>query len=249
MALTPEEELTLKLLLKKKNSPKKVIHVIQVLDGSGSMQTGQDITISAYNENLNVLRDPQPDTKVTATLIKFNDKVKVLYSGEDADRAENLSSRNYVPAGTTALNDAIGQAFDLAEEKLERGSHVQYLLQIFTDGMENASTKYPQHRIHLLRERLSQLQETGKWTITVMGPRGSLDLFAEHLGVHRGNTVQFEASSIGSRAFARSVLNVSTANYMASAAAGATSVSDSYSTIAPDGNVESLGSSSNVANK
>jgi hypothetical protein len=90
---------------------------------------------------------------------------------------------------------------------------------------------------------IQELNSTGRWTVTVMGPRGSLDLFTKNLGVYSGNTVQFDASSVRSRGFAKSALNASTSQYFMATAAGATSVSDAYSSVVQGGDVDNLGNS------
>jgi len=239
--LTPEEEQILQTLQAKKAAATgdKIVHVIQVLDKSSSMGTGQDITISAFNENLGIMAENQNVAKTTATLITFSDpdKVKVEFREASPDRAVRLSRSNYTPSGMTALYDAIGKALEIAREFEGSNSNAQFLLQIFTDGDENRSIRYS---AGTLKSLISELNSTGRWTVTVMGPRGSLDLFTKNLGVHSGNTVQFDASSVKSRGFAKSALNASTANYFTATAAGATSMSDAYASVVQGGNVENL---------
>lgn len=239
--LTPEEEQILQTLQAKKAAATgdKIVHVIQVLDKSSSMGTGQDITISAFNENLGIMAENQNVAKTTATLITFSDwnKVSIEYSAASPDRATRLDRANYVPRGMTALYDAIGKALEIANTFEGAHSNAQFLLQIFTDGDENHSRYYNATR---LKSLISELNSTGRWTVTVMGPRGSLDLFTKNLGVHSGNTVQFDASSVKSRGFAKSALNASTANYFTATAAGSTSMQDAYSSVVQGGNVENL---------
>jgi hypothetical protein len=239
--LTPEEEQILQTLQAKKaqSTGEKIVHVINVLDRSRSMDTGIDITISAFNENLGVLAAQEKVAKVTATLVTFssNDKVKVEYAAAHPDRATHLNKSNYIPDGWTALYDAIGLAIETAQGFDGALSNAQFLLQVFTDGDENHSRKYTAAR---LKSMIGELNATGRWTVTVMGPRGSLDLFTKNLGVLSGNTVQFDASSVRSRGFAKSALNASTSNYFTATAAGATSVDCAYSSVVAGGDVDNL---------
>lgn len=240
--LTPEEEQILQTLQAKKAQAtgSKIVHVIQVLDTSSSMSTGIDITIGAFNENLNILSEQKDGVaKTTATLITFSDanKVKAEYQESKPDRATRLNRSNYEPRGMTALYDAIGYALALAGSFEGAHSNAQFLLQIFTDGDENVSVRYNAPR---LKSMIEELNATGRWTVTVMGPRGSLDLFTKNLGVLSGNAVQFDASSVRSRGFAASALNASTSNYFTATAKGATSMDCAYSSVVSGGDVDNL---------
>lgn len=239
--LTPEEEQILQTLQAKKAAAagEKIVHVINVLDKSKSMDNGIDITISAFNENLDILAAQEKVAKTTATLITFSDhtNVKAEYTEATPDRAIRLNRSNYVPGGWTALYDAIGRALELARGFEGANSDAQFLLQVFTDGDENHSRVFSAPR---LKSMIEELNATGRWTVTVMGPRGSLDLFTRNLGVHVGNTVQFDASSVRSRGFAKSALNASTATYFAATAEGATSMDCLYSSVVSGGDVDNL---------
>lgn len=240
--LTPEEEQILQTLQAKKaqSTGSKIVHVIQVLDKSSSMSTGIELTIAAFNENLNILSEQQHGVaKTTATLITFSDanKVKAEYQESQPDRATRLSRSNYEPRGMTALYDAIGYALEISNGFEGAHSNAQFLLQIFTDGDENVSERFTASR---LKSMIEELNATGRWTVTVMGPKGSLDLFTKNLGVKTGNTVQFDASSVRSRGFAKSALNASTQNYFTATAAGATSLDCAYSSVVSGGDVDNL---------
>lgn len=234
--LTHEEEVTLALLLKKRDG-EKLIHVLQVLDRSWSMNTGKDITINAFNENLRVMQmDPKAVGKTSVSLITFNKEVRRVYANRPVGEAPLLTEETYVPDGGTALYDGIGDALALAKS-LPKYESAQFLLQIFTDGEENESRV---HTMWSLKEQISQLNATGRWTITVMGPKGQIDLFAKNVGIHKGNTAQFNPSSLRSRSLGGAVLNSSTASYFAAAAVGQTALHDSYAAVAPTGNVDDV---------
>ena len=241
--LSPEEEQILQTLQAKKaaaNPPSnKLVHVIQVLDKSGSMNTGREITISAFNENLDIMERQASVARTTATLITFSDssRVNVEYQEASPDRAIRLNTTNYVPDGYTALYDAIGRALELARSFEGASTNAQFLLQVVTDGAENHSKRYT---AQTLKSLISELQATDRWTVTVMGPKGQIDLFADRLGLMRGNTVQFDASSVRSRGFAKSALNASTQNYFTQTAAGSTSMSDAYASVVQGGDVDNL---------
>ena len=238
MALTKEEQVTLDLLLKKRDGQtKKLVHVISLLDKSGSMVTGKSRTISAFNENAQIMRSEEDEnTRVTSTFITFESSVKVVFAQAGVNRLEPLTDKSFVPSGGTALYDGIGDALNLALSfEAASDANTSFLLQITTDGEENASKRFQPHH---LKSRIEELQKSGRWTITVMGPKGSIDLFAETLGVARGNLATFDASSVRSRGFAANATVASTQNYFKSVKSGAGAVMDSYSSIAPSGSVD-----------
>lgn len=236
MSLSKDEQLMLDLLIKKQGSKKKV-HVIQVLDRSGSMVTGIEQTIGMYNENLSVTR--ATDLETTVTFISFSSKVDELtIVKRHPKEVPLLTTASYVPSGYTALYDAIGYALDTAESFPDsKDPNVSFLLQIMTDGEENQSRIY---NAATLKTRISALNESGRWTITVMGPHGSIDLFTKNLGVLRGNVATFNASSVHSRSMAKGATVASTQQYFGAIGSGAGAVMDSYASIAPDGNVDNI---------
>jgi Mg-chelatase subunit ChlD len=236
--LTPEEEQILNTLQNKKDAAtgNKLIHVINVLDKSGSMTTGIDITIAAFNENLDVMASKSQGARVTASLITFSTNVHVEYTQASPDRAQRLNRENYVPDDFTALYDAIGRAIELAQGFEGAKTNAQFLLQIFTDGDENRSRIYRDPS--KLKSMIQELNSTGRWTVTVMGPKGSLDLFTSRMGIYAGNTVQFDQGSLKSRSAARSVMNASTEAYFTASAAGATSMDSAYSSVVQGNDVD-----------
>lgn len=227
---SPEEVRKIKQLI---GSPlkKRTTHVIRVLDESGSMITGRDITISSYNEMQQTAKmAATEDHSVLVTLVKFNHEASIISNRAPVAAATPLSTDNFIPGGSTALFDAIGLAIDTAQ-KYPQDADTAFLLQIFTDGEENASTKYTADR---LKSIISELNASGKWTITVAGPKGNIDLFTRYLGVPLGNVTSFDPTSVQSRFKNAGMMANATANYFVGRAAGQTAVMDSYSSVSEE---------------
>ncbi len=230
--LTPEEQKMYDILHAKKHATgERIVHVIQVLDGSTSMNHGKSITISTFNEASESLRQNRVG-KTTATLLTFSNYVDApKYVQADLDRIVALNDYNYETSGMTALYDAIGRAIELGLEFEGADQNAQFLLQIFTDGDENhSSTKYKDPRT--LRALIEKVQATERWTITVAGPKGQIHNFVANLGLHAGNTHQYDPSSLQARSVTRNMFVASTANYMTNAAAGVTAMNSAYSSVA-----------------
>ena len=226
---TPEEVRKLKQIIGSPVSTKKTTHVIQVLDESSSMETGQDVTISSYNEMQDIAKKQHSDeNEITFTLVKFSDHASISSIRVPAGNAIGLNTTNYKPHGLTALYDAIGLAIQTARN-FPSDDNTAYLLQIFTDGGENASTSYRDPRT--LKAMIAELQATGKWTVTVAGPKGQIDLFTQYFDIPKGNTTTFDPTSYQSRTSNAGMMVGSTANYFAMRGAGGQSMTNAYSSV------------------
>ncbi len=224
MPLTKEEQAVYDALHAKLNANKKTVHVIRVLDSSSSMQYGVETTISAFNEQQDTLKNSE--NIVTDTLYTFADTVTRRYIKQPIAQAERLSLLNYVPKGWTALYDAVGDA--LTDARVDEDLSASYLLSIFTDGEENNSTRF--QNISTLKSRIEELKATGRWTITVAGPKGSVDLFTK-MGIPLGNIATYNPSSINSRKSVSRGLVASTAHYMSNVSAGVAFSDSAYSSV------------------
>lgn len=220
--------------LKKLVAVPRTTHVIQVLDRSSSMQTGRDITISTYNEQLDVMKQAQlrDGGVTTVTMVVFSYAAELAYQAQTLDKVQPLTTENYVPGGMTALYDAIGLAIESAKT-LDASGDTAFLLQIFTDGEENQSKKFT---LVQLKSMIEELNATGKWTVTVAGPKGTVDLFAKNIAIMPGNVTGFEPNSLASRSYTKGLMVDAQAHYFSARASGATSVADAYSSVTPPQN-------------
>jgi hypothetical protein len=123
-----------------------------ILDETGSMETMGREPMEAVNEYIKEQRDS--GLPVTATLIKFNSTIKVVY--EDKPITEDANIKQYEPSGMTALNDTIRYAILTA--KTPRA------IVIVTDGQDNLSIT-AQSETNALIERATALG----WVFTFIG--------------------------------------------------------------------------------
>lgn len=105
---------------------------IFILDKSGSMHECLSDTIGGFNSFI----ESQKSIGGTLSLYLFNDTLEELYKDKDIATVQNISKDDFVPAGGTALYDAIGKV--LTSHKLGENSTVI----ILTDGHENSSKMY-----------------------------------------------------------------------------------------------------------
>src|SRR4051794_3172348 len=109
----------------------QTMHVAIVLDRSGSMETCRQATIDGFNEYLGGLRETaqHEEVEVRVTLTVFNGEVVVPLSAAPLSKLHTLSHKTYVPGGTTAMLDAVGETLD----RLERDSAGSYLVCVISD--------------------------------------------------------------------------------------------------------------------
>jgi hypothetical protein len=119
-------------------SQDKNLHVVIVLDRSGSMGQIQQSTIDAFNDFIEKQRkEPGADTTFFS-LYLFADEVERLWSDIPVGRVTNLTHSNYHPNGRTALLDAVATAI----KETDQWQEGEVLVVILTDGQENASQHY-----------------------------------------------------------------------------------------------------------
>jgi hypothetical protein len=238
MALSTEEQVLLDQLLAKQRQDKidnpqkyqrgnKKLYVFKVLDASSSMATYKATTLSTFNESLDALKDAEAEVHVIR--IDFADFARVMKRGNLHEVDHRLTHVNYNPSGMTAMYDGIGLAFQEAD-RLESDSNTSFLLEILTDGEENKSREWSMHTI---KREIDARKRTGQWTVTVMGPKGSVNLF-QNLGVEVGNIAQFNVNSDRSRKGVSQLMASSARGYVQTLnnSVGSVAVSTAYAAAA-----------------
>lgn len=111
--------------------------IINVIDKSGSMINLKKTVINEYNVFLKEIKNEQHDIRWTSIL--FNDNVDFL-NDDSIKNIHELQDDNYMPERNTAMLDAIGKAcLKIVDNSVEYNDIV---MNIFTDGRENASSSY-----------------------------------------------------------------------------------------------------------
>lgn len=170
------------------------LHISVLLDRSGSMRPLADDVVGGFNE---FLAEHRGEQGCRLTLVQFDgdDPFEVLLDDVDVQSAGELRPEQYQPRGTTPLYDAIGSLLDGAEGATDEASPDQVVV-VFTDGLENASSRWTHADVF---RRIAQLQASG-WTFVFMG--ANQDSYAEsrHLGMSAGNTSNYHHDPDGVRA-------------------------------------------------
>lgn len=176
----------------------KRIHVVLILDGSGSMNTCRTQVIHGFNKTVGsvsrALLAEKAGTHAFLTLVTFNDEICFTRFAEPLDRLKGISEKDYEPSYSTAMLDAVGSTLSRLEREVEDSLDTAYLVTIWTDGEENASREYSYtHIAKMLQERT----DAGRWTFSYVGANHDLSSIAARLGVPKGNLVQYNSDPEG----------------------------------------------------
>src|SRR5258708_11702059 len=109
--------------------------IIVLLDESGSMYNKKSDIIGGYNTFIEDQKKILNDS-AKFSLIKFNDKIKVVHNNISLKEVKNISEETYSPNGLTALYDAISKGIQIVKSN-KTNDRVIFL--IMTDGEENCS--------------------------------------------------------------------------------------------------------------
>lgn len=144
----------------------KKIHVVTVIDESGSMNSARKFAVDALNETVQEHRKESKidGTEVNFSLISFNTNISEHFWERPMDKVAEIKPEDYRPNGWTALYDSIGKALSKANETIQNYDSI--IVHIITDGQENISKEY---NIITLKNIVDELNKTQKFNITFMG--------------------------------------------------------------------------------
>lgn len=166
----------------------KLIHVVFVIDSSGSMSGSESDVVGGFNKTIAEQRAVK-DGDCIVSLYEFDSTVKKVYLGKKLDEVGDF---DYKVGGMTRLYDGIGTAVDEVGKWLndmdesERPS--KNLIVIITDGGENSSTEY---RLKDIKDRIKEQTEKYSWDFIYLGNDLSDAKDANDIGVkYRGFTTK-----------------------------------------------------------
>lgn len=185
------------------------IHLVDILDCSGSMSSKLPGALEAINKQVEIHQEEE-GINYTYTLCHFSYSNDIKYTNVQSP-IHSVEKINFNTRGMTALYDAIGDTCNKIEYKKEE----KVLVNIYTDGRENGSRRYDQSGV---RNLIKNFQEKG-WTITFVGTDTDVDSMVRHFHVHESNTLKYDGSAEGLKK-AMDATSVSRAAYSAKAVAG-----------------------------
>ena len=139
---------------------KGLTELVFILDRSGSMSGLEKDVIGGFNSTIKKQKENEGECLVSTVL--FNDHSKVVHDRVSISEVEKMKDEDYVPSGTTALVDALGDSIRYIEKvhrivrKEDVPTHTIFV--VTTDGQENSSHKYSSEEV---KKMITAQQEKG----------------------------------------------------------------------------------------
>ena len=171
------------------------VHVLFVIDSSGSMEPKAADVPGGFNGYVSTLReDTQSAYRLTA--VTFDTQVATLFTDLPLAEVPPLDASNYRPGGNTALYDALGVSVDELTSALRQDDHVygvdRVLVIVMTDGMENSSHRFTKQQVS---DGITRREAAGNWTFVYLGADQDAWAASEGLGFARNNVQAYAASA------------------------------------------------------
>jgi hypothetical protein len=190
-----------------------------IRDHSGSMGHLASPALRDYNSILRTLKESSVgDSFLTVVECKGS----AILKERNLPLHATIGLSTYHTSDNTPLYDSINMAIN--ELSTHDGDGVANLLMVITDGEENASREINAGR---LKQKITDLQATDRWTFTFRVPRGYGTKIIFELGLHSGNVITWEQNEESLNESSKATA-FATQSYFATRATGKTSVNTFY---------------------
>lgn len=180
----------------------QAVKIVFVLDESGSMGHLRQDVIGGFNTT--IADQKALPGKADVTLITFASTVCTRFESVDLQVVEDLTNDSYSPSGGTAMNDAIG----IALARVLADAPEKAIINIFTDGYENASREYSAAQV---KDLVKQAEAKGYQVVFLAANIDEVQV-AHSFGIAAGATRGFVADAKGME-FAYLQASASTTSY------------------------------------
>ena len=173
-----------------------ITELVFILDRSGSMSGLERDTIGGFNAMIEKQKRQEGECFVTTVL--FDTTFQKLHDRVRIEKIKPMTLRDYMPAGCTALLDAVGGAIHHIENvhRYARPEDVpeHTIFVITTDGMENASSRWSGSEV---RRMIEYERETHGWEFLFLGANIDAAETAENMGISRDRAANYRADGAG----------------------------------------------------
>lgn len=170
--------------------------MVFILDMSGSMCHLTSDTIGGYNSLIKQQKEEPGEANVTTVL--FDNGYIMLHDRVNIKDVPEMTTSDYMPYGSTALLDAVGQTINYIGQKLaatpENERPAKVIVTIITDGYENASKEFSWGKI---KEMITHQREKYNWTFTFLGANIDTMEVSNNLGIDARLSKTYTASKAG----------------------------------------------------
>jgi hypothetical protein len=168
-----------------------------ILDRSGSMNLCIEQTVDGVNSQIRRIKEVAanfPEQELLTSLTLFNNKITKVWNRLKPEQLRDLTFSDYKPAGTTALNDAIGETIQNLQKTVGielEADEASVVVVIITDGYENSSVSWSHEQIASL---INKLESTEKWSFSYIGATIDAVEIATGFNIKKVNSMHFNVS-------------------------------------------------------
>lgn len=182
----------IKPLVRKLPTKKPIVHLVDILDASGSM--GGDKMDNANKAIAQGIEESKQETKVdyTYSLISFSGSGDIREHNFKSP-IKNVGYTDVITRGMTALYQTIGVTLTKLKESVKTGEKV--LVKIYTDGGENASVGKWRNAKDV--SALIKELETLGFTITFIGTAQDVLHVVNNININLTNTMSYDGTAKG----------------------------------------------------
>lgn len=175
-----------------------ITELVFILDRSGSMSGLEADTVGGFNSLIE--KQKTVDAKCFVTTVLFSSTSETIHDRMELGEIRPLSGEDYVPAGCTALLDAIGETIRHISKihKYARPEDVpeHTTFVIMTDGMENASRTFTSKEVKRMIESEKELHG---WEFLFLAANIDAVETASRVGIRSDRAVDYCADSTGTK--------------------------------------------------
>ncbi len=167
-----------------------------LLDRSGSMQHLTRDLIGGFNQFLAEQKAKPGKARMTVVLFDGQDPFEVVVDATRIGDVPELTTTTYGARGVTPLYDSLGTLIETADRRIARRAEAgrpaeDQLVLVFTDGLENASSRFDRARVF---EMVKERQDDQGWTFVFMGANQDSYGTGAGLGFADGSVQDFAAT-------------------------------------------------------
>ena len=169
---------------------KDLTELVFILDRSGSMASLVEDTIGGFNSMIE--KQKAEDGECLVSVVLFNQDQHVLYDRVPIAEVSEMTRKEYLATGCTALIDAMGGAIhhigNVHKYAREEDVPEKTVFVITTDGLENASRFYSADKV---REMVKHEQDKYGWEFLFLGANIDAVETARTYGLREGHAVRY----------------------------------------------------------
>ena len=172
------------------------VHVSFLIDRSGSMAGLAEDVVGGFNAFLATQKQETGDCTMTLVQFDTGNPFEVLHDATPIDKVPDLTRDSYQPRGATPLLDALGELVTSVDHRLTGlGTAEDQIVVVFSDGLENASTRWTRSTLF---EAIEGRKASG-WTFVYLGANQDSYHEAGRIGFDDTNVQNFRGDGIGTR--------------------------------------------------